>query len=180
LVVVATGLALAVSGGTAGESQTCKGIPATTNGLNGTNGHDVIIGTNNGDDINAKGGNDLVCGKRGDDTILAGTGNDLVLANAGNDEVDAGEGDDKAKGNAGDDGFGCVKCDHKLLPPGNGGIYGGPGNDVVGGGTGDDIVDGEEDDDTNRCAAGFDLSPDDSGVNTYEACELSPEQGGGG
>jgi Ca2+-binding RTX toxin-like protein len=178
------GLVLAVSGGAApGDgAQSCKGIPETTSGLTGTNHHDVIVGTNGDDFIDAGGGNDLVCGKRGDDSILGGTGNDLILANAGNDGVDAGEGDDKAKGNAGPDGCIIEKGKGKGNPCFDKkrgvtrGIYGGPGNDIVGGGTGDDVVSGEEDDDANRCAAGFDFSPDDEGVNSYQACEISPQQ----
>jgi len=168
-------LALAVSGGAApsSESTACKGIPETITGLTGTNGHDVIVGTESSDEIDGKGGNDLVCAKQGDDTILGGTGNDLILSNAGNDAAQGGLGDDKVKGNAGGDG--CGKC--KAKGRFSRGIYGGPGNDIVGGGTGDDLVDGEQDDDLNRCAAGFDFAPDDEGVNEFgDGCEITPNQ----
>jgi len=188
VVLAATGLALMVTGGaTAGTSdQDCRGHEATVGGLTGTNGPDVIIGTNGADDIDGKGGNDIICGKRGNDHILGGTGNDYILANAGRDFVEAGEGDDKAKGNAGGD------CPFFVSPPAKGnpqdfcfpftkrgassaGIFGGPGNDIVGGGTGGDLVDGEEDDDINRCAAGFDFSPDTQGTNRFRSCEIFPD-----
>jgi Ca2+-binding RTX toxin-like protein len=178
-------LAISVSGGTASNTDTCRGHEATVPGLTGTNGRDVIIGTNGGDDIDAKGGNDIVCGKRGNDVILGDTGNDYILANAGRDFVEAGEGDDKAKGNAGGD------CPFFKGPPTKGnpqdfcfpatkrgesaGIFGGPGNDIVGGGTGGDLVDGEQDDDINRCAAGFDFSPDTEGTNQFRSCEIFPD-----
>jgi Ca2+-binding RTX toxin-like protein len=177
IAVTVGALALAVTGGAepGGGATSCKGIPETTPGLTGTNGRDVIVGTNNSDDIDGKGGNDLICGKRGDDNISGGTGNDLILANAGNDGVDAGPGDDKAKGNAGPDN--CFKCKQSKARRGiPGGIYGGPGNDIVGGGTADDRVDGQQDDDLNRCAAGYDYSSDDQGVNEYTACENTPNQ----
>jgi Ca2+-binding RTX toxin-like protein len=176
VVVSVAGLLLAVSGGAAPDAgNSCKGIPATTNSMTGTNHHDVIVGTNSSDKIDAMGGNDLVCGKRGDDFILGGDGNDLLLANAGDDDVEAGEGDDKAKGNAGNDGT-CFKCGPPQKRGKFFGILGGPGNDIVGGGTGDDLVTGEADDDTNRCAEGFDFSPDTQGQNTYRSCEISPNK----
>ena len=168
-------LAISVSGGTASNTDTCRNHEATVGGLTGTNARDVIIGTNGADDIDGKGGNDIICGKRGNDQILGGTGNDYILANAGRDFVDAGEGDDKAKGNAGNDGT-CFKCGPPQKRGKFFGILGGPGNDIVGGGTGDDLVTGEADDDTNRCAEGFDFSPDTQGQNTYRSCEISPNK----
>ena len=182
--IAAVALSAIVSGGaTAGTSgEDCRGHDATVGGLTGTNGRDVIIGTNGADDIDGKGGNDIICGKRGNDQILGGTGNDYILANAGIDFVEAGEGDDKAKGNAGDDcglqkgpqtkGRVCFITSKGGSQPG---IFGGPGDDIVGGGAGNDLVDGEEDDDINRCAAGFDESPDNQGTNRYRSCEIFPD-----
>ena len=62
--------------------------------IKGTNGDDVINGTN---------GNDRIYGKNGDDTIDGGKGDDKIYGGRGDDAIDGGKGDDKLYGEDGDD-----------------------------------------------------------------------------
>ena len=120
-----------------------KGIDETgTDGddlLTGTEGNDTLRGGAGDDTLNGLGGNDALSGGLQDDTINGGTGNDLihggygedlVLGGAGNDHVFGDEGDDVASGGAGNDV-----------------VSGGPGDDLVLGGDGDDLVRGSLQDD---------------------------------
>ena len=75
---------------------------ATVNGNNGNNG---LVGTNNNDKMNGKGGNDVLIGKDGDDNIKGGGGNDLLIGNDGNDTLEGGAGNDTLIGHAGQDVF---------------------------------------------------------------------------
>ncbi|WP_144392159.1 calcium-binding protein [Pleionea sediminis] len=54
-------------------------------GYLGTNGDDVIMGTDKVDKINALAGNDIVNGKAGNDIIIGGKGDDRLYGNFGND-----------------------------------------------------------------------------------------------
>jgi Ca2+-binding RTX toxin-like protein len=182
--VAAVSLTAIVSGGaTAGTSDGggCRGFDATTNGLTGTNHHDVIVGTPGDDVIDAKGGNDLVCGKNGNDQIDGGDGDDTIRANAGRDTVHGGTGEDNIHGNAGNDGPPIGKQGSQSCFPGGGkrgqsqcGLFGGDDDDRVGGGAGSDWVDGEAGDDVDKGAQSFDNCPDDEGTNKFIACELQP------
>jgi Ca2+-binding RTX toxin-like protein len=57
-----------------------------------TASHDVLLGTNQADDINAQAGDDLVLGAAGDDFILGGDGNDSIDGGLGNNNLSGGRG----------------------------------------------------------------------------------------
>jgi Ca2+-binding RTX toxin-like protein len=88
---------------------TCKGIPATIVGTNGsdvrkgTPGKDVIVGLGGNDKLSGLAGNDLICGGAGKDTLNGGKGNDKLYGEAGKDTLKGGPGKDKLKGGAGKD-----------------------------------------------------------------------------
>jgi hypothetical protein len=83
---------------------TCLGLTCTINGkpsetiIQGTNGDDVICGTDKNDIILGKGGHDTICGGVGDDVILADNGHDRVEGGPGNDVLDGGTGMDMLDG----------------------------------------------------------------------------------
>ncbi|MFD1327131.1 cadherin-like domain-containing protein, partial [Mycoplana ramosa] len=88
-------------------------LTITVNGTNdGTDGDDLLRGTNanetfsggKGDDIiDARGGNDVLDGGEGDDILKGGTGNDILRGGAGLDVLVGGDGDDTYELEAGDD-----------------------------------------------------------------------------
>ena len=105
---------------------TCNGLPAT---CVGTEGDDLILGSDVADVIVALGGDDVIHGDRGDDTICAGAGNDSILGAMGKDTI---------LGEAGDDFlFGAVGDDDLQGGPGYDVLWGGPGHDTLSGGEGD-------------------------------------------
>lgn len=59
-------------------------------GIVGTNGHDVLVGTLGADFIRGLGGNDILDGKGGADTVLGGDGNDQITYYAGAVQLDGG------------------------------------------------------------------------------------------
>ena len=71
--------------------------------ITGSNGSNIIVGTNAGDVINANGGNDIVLGGNGNDTINGGSGNDALSGGNGNDTLDGGSGSDILLGGSGND-----------------------------------------------------------------------------
>jgi glucose/arabinose dehydrogenase len=88
---------------------TCKGIPATIVGtdgsdvLSGTPGKDVIVGLGGNDKLSGLAGNDLICGGAGRDTLKGGKGNDKLYGEAGKDTLKGGPGKDTLKGGPGKD-----------------------------------------------------------------------------
>ncbi len=84
--------------------------------ITGTDGDDVICGSQHADAINAGGGDDLVFGFGGSDGLRGGAGHDRLYGSDGHDGV---------TGDAGDDT-----------------LYGGPGYDGLTGGAGNDTLDG--------------------------------------
>jgi uncharacterized repeat protein (TIGR01451 family) len=98
---------------------TCGGKVAT---IVGTNGDDVIVGTDKRDVIAALRGNDQVRGLGGKDIICGFGGNDRLKGKGGNDVLRGGGGNDRLGGGPGDDllrgGTGRDRC------------RGGPGDDV--------------------------------------------------
>jgi Ca2+-binding RTX toxin-like protein len=91
----------------------CAGWAATIVGtdgndiLTGTNSFDVIVGLKGDDVIHGAGGSDIICGNKGNDTIYGEHDPDSLLSGGnGNDKIyggtDAGEGD-VLDGGAGDD-----------------------------------------------------------------------------
>jgi len=104
-------------------------LPCTISGagdITGTEGDDVICGSDGNDRIAALGGNDVVYAGRGDDQVAAGGGRDIVFGGPGVDRIDAGDGDDTVFGDQGTD-F----------------IFAGAGNDIASGSEdGDQVVGG--------------------------------------
>jgi Ca2+-binding RTX toxin-like protein len=111
-----------------GKTATIVGVPEGTSSMSftGTDGPDVIIGTDVGfDEIRAYGGNDLICAGGGVwDYILPGPGNDRVRGEGGPDDIEMTDsGRDVIWGGAGNDYVGFLA--------GGSTFYGGPGSDTV-------------------------------------------------
>jgi len=173
-VLLVTSLLLAIPAASSAAAVKCDGKTPT---ITGTNGDDVIDGTDGPDIIHAKGGNDIIkggdgkdiiCGGAGDDEIRGGKSGDLLIGGAGNDLIIGGSGHDKARGGKGDDTVDGGKGDDKIKAGGgadnaDGGkgddiIKGASGNDTLIGGPQNDVINGGGGDD--RCAG-----------NTEENCE---------
>ncbi|MBK0397614.1 hypothetical protein H0I76_00290 [Limibaculum sp. M0105] len=115
----------------------------------GTQGDDVLAGTEVADEIDGFAGHDVITGAGGDDILRGGIGWDQVWGDAGSDYILGGAGADLIWGGDGDDrlegGFW-----HDTL-------WGGAGADSIGGGFGDDVLYGEGGDDTLSGGLGDDL-----------------------
>lgn len=169
-------------------TEMCNGFLATTNGLIGTPGDDVIIGTGGPDIIDGGDGNDVICGRGGADIITGGSGNDLINAGWGSDVVRAGDGDDTVfagpglddvEGGSGNDVIRGGKGGDRVV--GNGGsdmLYGGERKDRIFGYGGDDRLFGGPGEDNLRGGAGNDTAVGGPGrdicvtVVTANSCEL--------
>ena len=116
--------AAALVGPTVGAANwpTCQGEPATISKPSstdadhryffGTEGRDVIVGTNQADYIRGYGGGDLICARGGDDfaygdggrdRVDGGDGADYLTGDGGNDVLRGGSGNDELKGEQDDD-----------------------------------------------------------------------------
>jgi Ca2+-binding RTX toxin-like protein len=116
-----------------------------------TEGPDVILGTDEDDEINALGGSDLVCGLGGADTITGGTGLDQVSGGAGDDTIGGGVGPDQLQGNQGADALvGANGVDRLVGGRGADRLAGGAGDDHLAGGIGRDRCDGGAGTDTRQ------------------------------
>lgn len=104
----------------------CSGLPAT---CVGTDGNDLILGSEEPDVIVALAGNDVVHGDVGADIICGGPGNDALFGARDGDTILGEEGDDFIFGAPGDDDL--------RGGPGDDVLFGGPGNDKLSGGGGD-------------------------------------------
>lgn len=102
-----------------------------TDTIGGTEGSDIIHGTNLDDNIQALGGNDKVYSYAGNDTIDGGTGFDTIISSSGNNYING------AKGN-----------DYIQTYNGNDTVYGGAGNDNINSGSGSDTLTGGADNDS--------------------------------
>ena len=130
----------------------------------GTNGADIINGTQDADEIFALGGNDIVNGLAGNDRIDGGNGSDIIKGNDGADTIDGGDGNDIIDG--GDTTL--VFGNDDTIRGGNGAdilrgnsgpdsIFGGAGNDIIEGGDGNDnFLNGDDGNDIIRGGAGND------------------------
>lgn len=131
---------------------TCRGALVTVDLARGdvpTDGDDVILGTDEADEIDALGGDDIICALDGDDEVVAGSGDDQVDAGPGDDDVRGGSGDDTIWGRGGAD-----------IIRGNGGvdtIRGGSGDDDIRGGKRGDLLIGGNGEDTIRGNSGHDV-----------------------
>ena len=157
---------------------------------------EVIVGSDEADEIHAAGGVDVVMGEGGDDTlyggdstdylfggsgddtieggadgdvILGGSGNDTLRGEAGSDFVLGGSGDDTLEGGAETDLLSGGSGDD-TISGGEGAdlIFGGAGDDTIDGGDGGDLILGESGDDTLTGGAGGDIFAfgPDSGSDT--------------
>ncbi len=108
------------------EIPTCNGKPAT---CVGTDGHDLIWGTDSSDVIVAGAGNDVIQGDSGDDTVCGGEGNDAIHGARGEDTLFGEEGSDWVFGAADDDNLFGGTGDFDV-------VWGGPGHDSLDGGPG--------------------------------------------
>lgn len=108
------------------EIPLCDGKPAT---CVGTDGHDLIWGTDGADVIFAGDGNDVIQGDAGDDTICAGDGNDAIHGARGKDTIFGNAGSDWVFGAVDDDNLSGGTGDFDVL-------WGGPGHDELDGGPG--------------------------------------------
>ena len=109
-----------------GEIPLCGGQPAT---CVGTEGPDLIIGTEENDVIVAGDGKDVVHGDAEDDIICGGPGNDSLMGARGADRLFGGPGNDWLFGAKGDDELDGGEGDNDVL-------WGGPGVDNLDGGPG--------------------------------------------
>jgi Ca2+-binding RTX toxin-like protein len=116
--------------------------------VEGTDGDDVISGSEDAELIEAGKGDDYVAGYEGDDVLDGGAGADRLWGDGGEDTLIGGDGDDVLNGGDQDD----------LLLGGDGDdllqgaldndiMSGGLGMDTLQGGMGDDLLHGGEDDD---------------------------------
>jgi serralysin len=129
--------------------------------LDGTTGHDIILGLGGADTIIGGDGNEHLYGYSptggtdGADSINAGAGSDYVQGNAGNDTLDGGDGSDRINGGKDDD----------LITGGSGNdsINGNIGNDTIDGGADNDFVRGGKDQDSLSGGVGSDTLMGDLG-----------------
>jgi PKD repeat protein len=95
-------------GGGAGSVR-CRGLEATLTGtqgndiMRGTESADVIAGLGGSDRIRSLGGDDVVCGGGEADRIALGTGDDTALGGPGRDRIGGGSGEDRCRGGRGRD-----------------------------------------------------------------------------
>ena len=93
----------------------------------GSDGADMVCGSNYPDTINGGIGDDTLLGNGGKDTINGGPGNDTIEGGVDNDTLNGNDGNDTIKG---DDGVDT--------------IIGGMGDDTLHGGEGNDMLDGRD------------------------------------
>jgi Ca2+-binding RTX toxin-like protein len=109
----------------------------------GLGGNDVIQGLGGNDEIFGDNGNDNIIGGNGRDTVEGGAGNDLIFGDAGNDTLAGNEGRDDISGGDGNDTIdGGNNSDRLNGEAGNDNISGGDSDDIIDGGDGNDTIDG--------------------------------------
>ncbi len=144
--------------------------------VQGTDRHDLLIGTQWSDDIDGgagddnfygRHGNDVISGGAGADHILGGTGHDTIFGGHGNDILFGQDGNDHLFGGAGDDLlFGGAGDDLLFGDDGGDTLSGDDGDDLLDGGDGDDRLDGGDGDDLLFGGAGHDVLSDGPGSDT--------------
>lgn len=122
------------------------------NGIEGTNGNDIVIDQVGDNIVDTNDGADLVLVGGGADAVRTGAGNDVVFSGLGDDIVSLGKGDDfaflydgndAARGGGGKDEIHGEAGDDEIW--GQGGhdrLFGGEGDDMLDGGGGKDRLDG--------------------------------------
>ena len=151
----------------------CFGVPSTMTALPGvttygTDGDDVIVGTEGSDRIRGGKGKDRICGLGGSDDLRGGSGRDRISGGAGddliygdggrhnvlnggvgNDTIIAKADGDAVAGNAGADDLSTHGADYTA-------VAGGPGNDTIATGAWAELDGG---DGTDRCALSTGVVP---------------------
>lgn len=116
-------------------------ISNTVSFVVGTEGPDVLLGTNGNDFIVGAGGNDTIFLFDGDDFGAGSEGDDFISGDVGNDLLVGGDGEDAISGAAGNDTIVGGRGDDQILGVnGNDVIAGDEGNDTIFAGSGDDII----------------------------------------
>lgn len=122
LAVIALIAGQTVIGAGSADASIYRCINSRDEGIHGTDGPDVLVGTPAADIIHAGAGDDEIAGLGGIDLICAGSGNDTIEGNKGEDTLVGGGGNDT--------------------------IYGGDHGDWIFPMAGDDVVDGGAHDDS--------------------------------
>lgn len=91
--------------------------------IDGTDGDDIIVGSEDADSIRGFAGADNIQGRGGNDAIQGNGSADVIFGGDGNDQLDGGGGSDEIFGEDGDDQ-----------------IVGDAGDDDIAGGSGDDLL----------------------------------------
>lgn len=126
-----------------------ENLPPLGRVVRGTAGDDVIIGSDEADNLSGGDGDDRIEGRGGNDVIDGGAGNDDLSGGDGADTIDGGAGNDDVRGDAGDDVLnGGDGEDDVDGGSGSDDLRGGEGDDQLDGGTGIDIIRGEGGNDT--------------------------------
>ena len=125
-------------------------------------GSDVILGTEDNDDIRGRAGDDTICGMGGDDFIHGNSGNDWIDGGDGVDDLRGGQGDDVVNTGSGSTVgtssivFGGTGDDEINGGSGNDDLRGGRGVDTINGNAGNDVITGNADGDIINGGAGDD------------------------
>ncbi len=158
---VAVSALLIPSSPAADKAPTCDGWVVTVAGtqgedvLIGTQGPDVIAGLAGYDEIHGRGGDDVICGEKGWDTISGGAGDDRLSGDLGHDAIYGGRGDDRIE-LGGDYGWRNGQ-DNAWGGPGRDRLIGDSGPNLLAGGRGHDLIEGfGADFDDCDCETGFD------------------------
>ena len=119
-----------------------SGVALAVNKI-GTNGPDILTGTNRDDNLLGKGGNDVLFSLNGRDNLLGGPGKDIVLGE--NERLNASRGDKNLRGGLGNDiVVGGRGSDNVLGDAGNDFLADGPTRefslDRLSGGDGNDVL----------------------------------------
>ena len=123
-----------------------------------SDGNDLLLGSNRGDDFLSGLGDDTVRAGNGDDTIDGESGADWLSGGNGRDRINGGFGNDIISGDAGSDTL--------IGGGGNDTLYGNSDDDVIAGGLGHDFLWGGKGDDTLRGGSGNDRLRGNSGSDT--------------
>jgi|GEM_PF-2465007 len=156
---------------------TCVGRTPT---MRGTNGDDVLVGTDGPDVIVTGTGRDIIDGLGGDDLICAGRDNDIINGGPGNDVLYGNEAADTLNGGFGNDELhGGLWRDTLNGGPGNDILRGGSGPDTIRGGAGNDTAFGWQGQDVIEGGAGNDRLNGQAGRDTVVGGPGSDEVIGG-
>lgn len=75
--------------------------------IEGTDGHDILVGTSDDDKIDSGDGGDEAYGNAGDDKIKTGDEGDNNFGGSGDDKLSGGKGNDYLEGESGADHYKC-------------------------------------------------------------------------